>query len=40
VVTGADDDEFVANVTEHAKAEHPEMVPGLTREAILGMAQG
>ncbi|MGB2838750.1 MAG: DUF1059 domain-containing protein [Actinomycetes bacterium] len=38
VVSGADDDEFVVKVTEHAQAQHPEMVPDLTREAILALA--
>lgn len=40
VVSGSDEDEFVANVTAHAKEMHPEMVSGMTRESILAMAQG
>jgi len=40
VVSGETEDEFVANVTAHAEEMHPEMVDGLTREAILAMGQG
>jgi predicted small metal-binding protein len=39
VVNAVDEDDFVAQVTEHAEAVHPEMASGLTREAILSMAQ-
>ena len=39
VVSGATEDEFVSNVQAHARDAHPEMVDGLTREAILEMAK-
>ena len=38
VVTGADDDELVANVEAHVADKHPEMVGTMSRERILGMA--
>jgi predicted small metal-binding protein len=37
-VQGETDDELVANVEEHVKEEHPDMVGKMGREQILEMA--
>jgi predicted small metal-binding protein len=37
-VTGADDDELVANTEAHISDQHPEMVGTKSREDILAMA--
>jgi predicted small metal-binding protein len=37
-VTGDDDDQLVANVEEHIREAHPEMVGTRSREDILMMA--
>jgi predicted small metal-binding protein len=38
-VKGESDDELVANVEEHVKENHPDMVGTMSREQILEMAQ-
>jgi hypothetical protein len=37
-VSGAGDDELVANVERHIASDHPEMVGNYSREQILEMA--
>jgi predicted small metal-binding protein len=37
-VTGDDDGQLVANVEEHIREDHPEMVGTRSREDILAMA--
>ena len=37
-VTGATDDQLVANTEEHIRDKHPEMVGTKSREEILAMA--
>ena len=37
-VSGEDDDQLVANVEEHIREDHPEMVGTRSREDILAMA--
>jgi predicted small metal-binding protein len=37
-VAGDDDDQLVANVEEHIREDHPEMVGTRSREDILAMA--
>lgn len=37
-VSGADDNEIVANVNKHIEDKHPEMAGNYTREQILEMA--
>jgi predicted small metal-binding protein len=38
-VRGEDDDEIVANVEEHVRQQHPEMVGQMSREQVLAMAE-
>jgi len=38
-VEGETDDQLVANVEEHIRADHPDMVGKYSREQILEMAQ-
>ena len=38
-VEGESDDELVANVEEHVKEQHPDMVGTMSREQVLEMAQ-
>lgn len=38
VVTGADDDELVANAERHMREVHPELAGTLSREQVLAMA--
>jgi hypothetical protein len=39
VIEGETDDQLVANVEEHIRSDHPDMVGKYSREQILGMAQ-
>ncbi len=39
VVRGGDDDELVANVTDHVNRHHPELVGKVSRADILAMAE-
>lgn len=39
VVQGETDDELVANVEEHVRTDHPELVGKMSREDILAMAE-
>jgi predicted small metal-binding protein len=38
-VRGDDDDQLVANVEQHIRDKHPEMVGTMSRDQIIGMAQ-
>jgi predicted small metal-binding protein len=38
VVTGANDDELVANAEQHMQEVHPELAGTLSREQVLAMA--
>jgi predicted small metal-binding protein len=38
-IRGTTDDELVANVEQHVRQEHPDMVGTMSRDQILGMAQ-
>jgi len=38
-VRGENDDELVANVEEHVRMDHPELVGAMPREDILAMAE-
>jgi predicted small metal-binding protein len=38
-VRGETDDELVANVEDHVRSHHPEMVGKMSREDVLGMAE-
>jgi predicted small metal-binding protein len=38
VVTGANDDELVANAEEHMREVHPEMAGTMSRDQVLAMA--
>lgn len=35
VISGADDDELVANVERHVAADHPDLVGKVSREDVL-----
>jgi predicted small metal-binding protein len=39
VVRGETDDELVANVEEHVRSDHPELVGKMSREDIIAMAE-
>lgn len=39
VISGADDDELVANVERHVAADHPDLVDKVSREDILAAAK-
>ncbi|MGZ4381363.1 MAG: DUF1059 domain-containing protein [Gaiellaceae bacterium] len=39
VIEGDTDDQLVANVEEHIREDHPDMVGKYSRDQILGMAQ-
>jgi predicted small metal-binding protein len=39
-IRGDSDDELVTNVEQHVQDNHPDMVGTMSREQILGMAQG
>ncbi len=38
IVVGDTDDELVANVEEHVRTDHPDMVGTMTRDKIMEMA--
>jgi predicted small metal-binding protein len=39
VVRGETDDELIANVEEHVRSDHPELVGKMSREDIIAMAE-
>jgi hypothetical protein len=39
VIRAGDDDDLVAQVDDHIKTEHPDLVGRLTREDVLNMAE-
>ena len=39
VVRGKTDDELVANVEEHVRTDHPQLVGKMSRKDILAMAE-